>query len=234
MYIVAEHPVTTTFMTYSEDGAEWVKPIPFYKHGYSFSTPVTHQAIHYVAADKGHVELLRSTNGLDWTCISTIVENGTETALVFLKDDILLAVTRQAVLSKAKPPYTEWENYGCEPVRLGGPDAVLVGDTVLVAGRHRAQTHLLKLHPDTMTLDSVMDMPVHNIKAFACGSVSETLADTEIASTEKHVWPHGDKAYPEFLVLDDHRVLMAYYDGQAFEAGVPMQADIRLAPFTID
>jgi len=27
---------------------------------------------------------------------------------------------------------------------------------------------------------------------------------------------------------------MAYYDGQAFEAGVPMQADIRLAPFTID
>ena len=116
----------------------------------------------------------------------------------------------------------------------GGPDVTRVGDTVLVAGRYHAQTHLLKLHPETMTLDTLMDLPMHNLEAFACGSLSETLADTEIASAAKHVWPQGDRGYPEFLVLDDRRVLMAYYDGQAFEHGVPKQADIRLATFTVD
>ena len=48
--------------------------------------------------------------------------------------------------------------------------------------------------------------------------------------TEKAI---GDQAYPEFLVIDERRVLMAYYDGSAYEKGVPKRADIRLATLTL-
>ncbi|MAE67245.1 MAG: hypothetical protein CMJ18_23535 [Phycisphaeraceae bacterium] len=236
LYIVAEEPATTSFMTCSEDGVDWPKPVPFYEPGFSVNTPVSHKGVHYMAIDKGHVELIRSSDGFEWSRISKIVDGATETALVFLKDDTLIAVTRQAKFARASPPYTDWEIVEHDPVALGlgGPDAALVGDTVLVAGRLFAQTVLLKLHPDTLDLDKLMDMPVHHVEGCVCGSISETLADTEIASAEPHVWPHGDKAYPEFLVLDDRQVLMAYYDGQAFEPGVPKRADIRLARFTVD
>jgi hypothetical protein len=247
MYIVAENPITTTFMSYSEDGVEWAKPVKYFDDGFSFNTPVTHKGIHYGALDyagaqqapvpgersSGYVDLMQSTDGLEWTKVSRIVEDGTETALVFMKDDTLLTVIRQGWVTKAKPPYTDWQVVDSKEVGLGGPDAALVGNTVLVAGRHNAQTTLMKLHPDTMSLDFIMDMPIHNVKAQPTCSVAEAMADTEIASTEEHAWPMGDKAYPEFLVLDDHNVLMAYYDGQSFEAGVPKQADIRLATITV-
>ena len=231
MYIVTEYPTTTSFMTHSDDGITWAPPQPIYLSGYSFSTPVTHKGVHYAAADKGHVELLKSTNGSDWTRVSDIVDNGTETALVFLEDDSLVAVIRQGHIARAKPPYTQWSVH--EGVFLGGPDAARVGDTVLVAGRYCGQTGLLKLHPDTMKLDLLMQMPVHHLECFPPQSTSETLQDTMVSSRSPFVWPSGDKGYPEFLVLDEHRVLMAYYDGEAYEKGVAKQADIRLAAFTL-
>jgi len=231
MYIVAEYPVTTSFMTYSDDGVTWAAPKPVYMEGYSFNTPVNYKGTYYAAADNGPSELLTSTNGFDWTKVSDIVESGSETALVFLKDESLVAVIRQSQIARAKPPYTQWEHY--EGVPLDGPDAALVGDTVLVAGRHIGQTALLKLDQDTMKLDVLMNMPVHHIESFPKQSVSEALQDTLISSRSPHVWPFGDKAYPEFLVIDDHRVLMAYYDGLAYEKAVPKRADIRLATITV-
>jgi hypothetical protein len=218
-------------MAYSDDGVAWAAPRPVYLDGYSFNTPVTHKGVHYAAADKGRVELLQSTNGFDWTRVSDIVESGTETALVFLKDESLVAVIRQSRVARARPPYTQWQRY--ESIPLDGPDAVLVGDTVLVAGRHIGQTALLTLDQETMKLDILMNMPVHHIESFPRQSTSEALADTVISARAPHVWPFGDKAYPEFLVLDEHRVLMAYYDGQAYEKGVPKRADIRLATITV-
>jgi hypothetical protein len=231
MYIVAEYPVTTSFMTYSDDGVTWAPPRPIYLDGYSFNTPVTHKGVHYAAADNGPSELLTSTNGFDWTKVSDIVESGTETALVFLKDDSLVAVIRQSIIAHAKPPYKEWNRY--ESIALDGPDAVLVGDTVLVAGRHHGQTALLKLDQNKLKLDILMNMPVHHIESFPKQSTAPALLDTVISSRAPHVWPFGDKAYPEFLVLDEHRALMAYYDGQAYEKAVPKQADIRLATITV-
>ncbi len=231
MYIVTDCPIATTFMTYSDDGVTWAAPKPVYLSGYSFNTPVTHKGVHYAAADNGPSELLTSTNGFDWTKVSDIVESGSETALVFLKDDSLVAVIRQSQIARAKPPYKEWDHY--EGVALDGPDAALVGDTVLVAGRHLGQTALLKLHLDTMKLDMLMNMPVHHIESFPKQSASEALQDTVVSSRSPHVWPFGDKAYPEFLVIDDKRVLMSYYDGVAYEKAVPKRADIRLATLTL-
>jgi hypothetical protein len=206
MYIVAEYPVTTSFMTYSDDGVTWAAPKPVYLSGYSFSSTAEHKGVYYAPADRGHVELLKSTNGFDWTRISNIVESGTETALVFLKDESLVAVVRQRQIARAKPPYTHWERH--QGIALDGPDAALVGDTVLAAGRHGGQTALFRLHQDTMKLKFLMNMPVHH-------------------------WAVGDKAYPEFLVINDRRVLMVYYDGEAYEKAVPKRADIRLATFTL-
>ena len=209
MYIVAEYPITTTFMTYSDDGVTWAAPKPVYKEGYSFSTPVNHKGDYYAPADKGPVELLKSTNGFDWTKVSNIVESGTETALVFLKDDSLLAVIRQSKIARAKPPYTQWNHYSYAPIALRGPAAALAGDTVLVAGSGNAQPLLYELHMDTMKLELLMNMPMDRFPI------------------------PGDKGYPEFLVIDEHRVLMAYYEGLAYEKGVPKRADIRLATLTL-
>ena len=209
MYIVAEYPITTSFMTWSDDGLAWAAPIPVYSEGYSFSLPVEHNGVYYTAADNGVVELLASTNGFDWTRVSDIVASGTETALVFFEDDSLLAVTRQSQISLADPPYTQWDHYSYAPVALGGPAAVLAGDTVLVGGRHSVQTSLLQLHMDPTTLEFLMHMPMY-------------------------LWGvSGDKSYPEFHVLDDERVLMVYYDGDAYEPGIPKRSDIRMATLRI-
>ena len=81
--------------------------------------------------------LLSSSDGLSWEKVSTILEGEyTETALLFLPDDSLLAFTRQGPgpsISHARPPYTQWKVY--EGPKMGRPDAVLVGNTILVTGR---------------------------------------------------------------------------------------------------
>jgi len=218
-----------TFMSFTEDGTNWHAAQEVYKHNYAFwgLYPKEHNGAYYVAADvddspegtpvaeRGRVELLSSTDGVNWQHVSIIVSGYccTETPFVFLKDDSLLAVTRvdqkaQSWISGARPPYTQWDHW--EGLYVGGPAAALVGDTVLVAGRQGGgQTALLELQVDTMKLELLMTMP-----AYRWGAA-------------------GDKSCPDFLVVDDHRFLLAYYDGEPWEEGVPKQADIRLATLAL-
>ena len=124
-------------VTVSEDGATWSRPQPMYDPGFSWWKPVSHGGRHYVAADvmegDRRVDLLGSADGLKWETISTILSGKfTETALLFLPDDRLLAVTRQGRLSVAPPPYRAWTVVECDHV--GGPAAALIGETVLVSG----------------------------------------------------------------------------------------------------
>jgi len=143
-----------TFMSFTEDGTNWHAAQEVYKHNYAFwgLYPNRRNGAYYVGADvddspegtpvaeRGRVELLSSTDGVNWKPVSTIISGYrcTETPLVFLKDDTLVAVTRvdqraQSWLSRARPPYTQWDHR--EGLHVGGPAATLVGDTVIVAGR---------------------------------------------------------------------------------------------------
>ena len=149
-YIVQEEPVAGkpgdfraagTLVIYTEDGESWSEPRPAHDPPWSLWKPKAHRGIHYVAADimEGgpRLDLLKSSKGLRWEKVSTILEGEyTETALLFLPDDSLLAFTRQGPgpsISHARPPYTQWKVY--EGPKMGGPDAVLVDNTILVTGR---------------------------------------------------------------------------------------------------
>ena len=121
------------------------------------------QGVYYTAADIDvtrpggrklmQVELLRSEDGQLWQPVSTITRDSkrTETALVFLEDDSLLAVCRQSVLAIAQPPYHEWKPVGLDPgalyqvmpIGIPGPAADRIGDTVVVCCRAASRSFLM-------------------------------------------------------------------------------------------
>ena len=221
IYIVIEQPDNEakleTLVTYSDDGKKWTKPERMYDLGYSVWKPHTVNGVHYMAADlmvgHKHVRLLKSTDGLNWETVSTIVEGKryTETALVTLKDDTMVAITRQSKVSFAKPPYTEWTTY--DGISLGGPAAAVVGDTLIVSGRVGSDNY-----PDNQPGPARTGL--------------FTYDDTEM----KYRWKTNlvtqwgmDVSYPHILPLDDERALLTWYDGKGYEKGVTKQADIFLA-----
>ena len=205
-----------TQVSVSDDGHHWSPPQPCYDPTFSWWKPVAHRGRYYVAADimRGdrRVELLQSTDGIRWQPVSTILQGAfTETSLLFLPDDSLLAFTRQGRLSISKPPYTTWES---SPINgLGGPAAALVGDTVLVAGRTSSESFpddqpgttrpgIFRLDREQKRLRWVTHMPL--------------------------IWGR-DVSYPDFHVLDKRRALIACYDGQGYQRGAAKQADLLLA-----
>ena len=231
-------PATTTFpqetyMVFTSDGENWTKPVSAYRYNYGFWKPKLHQGIYYAAADVDvtqpgqrktmQVELLRSEDGQLWQPVSTITRGSkrTETSLVFLEDDSLLAVCRQSVLAVAQPPYREWKPVGLDqgalyevmPIGIPGPAAELIGDTVVVCCRGRKnefpddspgqyRTSLLTLDRSDMSLNWHINLPTE--------------------------WG-GDLSYAGILPLDDSRFLLSYYDGELYEKGVPKRSDIKLA-----
>jgi hypothetical protein len=217
-----------TLVSYTEDGRNWSAPVSAYQYNYGFWKPKSHGGVYYVAADvddsasgapakeRGRVELLRSEDGLHWQPISIITQGNrcTETSLVFLKDESLVAITRQRVLSVSRPPYTQWSRLGPErPFSMSGPAAELVGDTVLVSCRvHRrdisdqqpgeTRTGLFTLDVESGSLEWRMNLPTQ--------------------------WG-GDQSYAGILPDGEKRALVSYYDGQMYQPGVPVQSDIMLA-----
>jgi hypothetical protein len=235
-------PATTTFpqepfMVFTEDGHNWTEPVCAYRYNYGLWAPKTHQGVYYTAADIDvtrpggrkmmQVELLRSEDGQLWQPVSTITRDSkrTETALVFLEDDSLLAVCRQSVLAIAQPPYHEWKPVGLDPgalyqvmpIGIPGPAADRIGDTVVVCCRGRKQefpddgpgqyrTSLLTFDQTDMSLNWHTNLPTE--------------------------WG-GDLSYAGILPLDDARFLLSYYDGELYEKGVPKRSDIKLAEIHI-
>lgn len=214
--------VAGTMLSLSDNGTDWSEPEFIYKPGWSFWKPRSFQGIHYVAADvmtgNRRVDLLSSRDGFHWQTISTIGEGAlTEMALAFLNDGTLIAVARQGVIYKAAPPYTEWSSRKCRTA-VDGPGLELIGDTLFVSGRAAAanfpaddqigtrRTALFAINAETLELKWKMNMLTQ--------------------------WG-GDLSYPHILALDNHRAVMAWYDGQRWEKDVSKQADIFLAVLRI-
>ena len=226
IYVPMEDARTTkgdpihTIVSYTEDGVSWSDPVRVYQQGFSLWKPVTHKGVHFAAADimtgERRVELVRSKDGVDWQKVSTILTgNYTETALLFLKDDTLLAFSRQGKVLLSQPPYTQWKKHA--GIGLGGPAAALVGNTVVVGGRTStksypddqpgtSRTGLFTFDPATLKFQHQMNMITQ--------------------------WGRDD-SYPHFLTLDDQRVLMVWYTGQGYQRGVAKQADLFLAQIRI-
>ena len=208
--------VVGTKVTYTDDGLDWSEPVDVYQPGWSFWKPRSFQGIHYVVADvmtgTRRLELLRSRDGLKWTKVSTIAEgNLTETDLVFLDDGTAIAVARQGYVYKATPPYTKW--IARKAPHLSGPAVARVANTILASGRiatanfpdgqqGERRTALFTIDPVTLKYTWKMNMVTQ--------------------------WG-GDLSYPHILPLGNDRALLAWYDGERYQQGVPKRADIFMA-----
>ena len=229
-YTVIEENDTVpgTMVSYTDNGTDWSDPEFVFEPGWSFWKPRSHDGVHYVAGDimtgNQRVELLSSTDGFEWTKVSTIgeakhVSEGrlTETDLLFLKDGTLLAVTRQGRMYKSSPPYTEWTSRKWSTA-LQGPALALVGDTILASGRisprrfpddqnGSRRNALFVIDPETLERKWQMNMPTQ--------------------------WG-ADLSYPHIMALDDNRAVITWYDGEWWEKDVPKQADIFVAFLRIE
>lgn len=235
LYWVAMSPsedeeIGQTLVIETQDGSAWSNPQPAYLPGYSFWEPREHSGSLYVAADfdagppeaaperRGQVELLRSEDGLTWRQIATITQGNmcTETALAFLPDGRLLAITRQNApphrprFSLATPPYTQWQ-YVTGTFAFQGPAATLIDDTILVSGRVRAgeieaapDPHLRPMRTGLLTFD------VDQMRLIWHCNLPTTLGE--------------DLSYPGIVPLDERRALVSFYDGRELSA-----SDIFLA-----
>lgn len=149
-----------TYISYTEDGANWTKWRQVYPDGPRAQSwrPKEHNGAYYMACDYNNdrVDLIKSKDMLNWQYVSTIMSGAkhqhtnapTETELVFLDDGRCIAFTRLNEVetlthpentlpgfSIARPPYTSWEFALGTAVRFGGPAVHRFGDTVLVIAR---------------------------------------------------------------------------------------------------
>ncbi len=146
-----------TIAAHSPDGLSWSPFREVAPSGWLMGRPVTSDnQIWYAPAhrlDHGTAVLLKSTDGVNWSIQSQIFdgreERADETAIQFLQDGRLIAVTRleagsslfgspQAgtLISVAASPFTAWTQITKSRVtRLDGPTLFRVGDQVYAVGR---------------------------------------------------------------------------------------------------
>ena len=228
-----------TWMSYTEDGAHWRAPVKAYASDYAFWQPKEHGGAYYVAADiddsptgtevaeRGRVDLLRSTDGIDWQRVSTITAGNccTETDLVFLRDGRGLAVVRQNLLALAEAPYTTWKEHRIDPkdLRLGfpGPAAVQLGEVVIIVCRALCDdsVDLGKVPaPDCVTRIYTLDV-----------ESMELIGQADLPAR----W-NGDLSYAGILRQGEDRLVVSSYDGEKYEGGVFKRSDIMLASIRVD
>jgi len=185
----------------TDDGTEWSESQKVYEPLHNFWRPKLCDDWIYVASDYFDVgrtdyvtreeettsrlcriDLLRSSDGLEWEKVSTILKgnhhfNITETSLAFLPDGELFAFTRQNFISRSPPPYTTWTNQTAKMASGGiaGPSLIAFGDDIYVSGRYygylkdhgtkdspqtnKFATSLWKYNHQTEELDRIADFP---------------------------------------------------------------------------
>jgi len=149
-------PVGTVLST-SEDGVSWTPFEPVGPRGWLFWRPKTPDgSTWYVPAywhEHGESMLLSSTDGREWTRVSTIHSGGgnDETAIEFLPDGRMLATARLEVtpdnprgnadactlIAVAEPPYESWTSTRSQLTRLDGPVLFRHDDRIFAVGRYQ-------------------------------------------------------------------------------------------------
>lgn len=223
-----------TLVSSTRDGTAWSDPQPAYLPGYSLWQPKEHGGVFYVAADsdaglpevppekRSRVELLRSEDGLTWRRISTVTGGNmcTETALAFLLDERLLAITRQNAaphhprFSLATPPYGEWQ-HATGTFAFQGPAAELVHDTILVSGRVRASEVEAATDPDLgPTRTGLLAFDVEQMRLIWHCNLPTRAGE--------------DVSYPGIVPLGERRALVSFYDGRRFAPSDIFLACVKL------
>ena len=237
----------------TRDGETWSKPRQCFAMNHDFWHPIEHCGRYYTTADnsgrapKGvhsKVDLLTSDDGENWTWVSEIMHGSepgekdyydvahdehfgtpspSETALLFLGDDRLLAIIRArghcAALATASPPYREWEFRRSEESRCYGAEVARVGKQVVVTGR---------------SFDNEGQRAVSGKFGVAGGAQGVFLYDEMSGelSIEALLASGGDTGYAAIQPVGDSEALIAYYSSH--EYGDRPGSNIYLASITLD
>ena len=168
-----------------------------------------------VANNPRRADLVTSNDGIEWTRVAPFqIPGPDETALRFLDDDTMVALTRRrtveelnpvAWIGHAKPPYTEWQ-WAPAAVHVGGPNFIVLPDGRMVAG---GRFYKDAAHKEART--GIGEMTLTGYKP--------TL---ELPS-------NGDSSYPGFVWFQK-RLWMLYYSSHEGKTQIYL-AKIRVGTF---
>lgn len=212
------------------DGKEWEGPRPLEgTYGHYIWRAAARGGVAYLCARRksGHAEassgttrdgeagvesaLLESEDGWNWRFRSLVQESmGNETAYLFEEDASLLALSREsrdgARLSRARPPYEQWERFELDRF-IGGPLLARWQGRLLVGGRQKTEAG-----PRT----TLYWLEQNQLHPFA-----------ELPSD-------GDNSYPGFVEMGKGRGLVSWYSShEKGDDGKPITA-IYLADLVLD
>ena len=233
-----------TRAVYTEDGRNWSGSQRIYEPGHNFWKPKVRDGVIYVASDYVdagrteyitaaeernpklfRIDLLRSTDGIKWRKVSTILEDApwsvTETALAFRPDGELWAFTRQDFLSRSRPPYKDWTSKRAHIVGGGiaGPEMIAVGDDVYLAGRFYAYlakhgpadspqtnkfaTSLLKYHRAAGRFESIADLPMPSYADLGYSGFVKTREGVFVVYYSGHAYREANLARGNYSTQTD-------------------------------
>jgi hypothetical protein len=155
-----------TIVTCTNNGIDWTPFEEVTPDGWLLGRSITADGITWFAPahriDQGTAVLLRSTHGVNWMICSTIFEGkeerADETAIHFLKNGRMIAVTRleagssvfgseqaTTLISIAAPPFTTWtQSARSDATRLDGPNLFSFDDQIYAVGRRQPRIAGLK------------------------------------------------------------------------------------------
>ncbi|MFN0102519.1 MAG: sialidase family protein [Bryobacteraceae bacterium] len=130
---------------FSKDAKKWTPPAPVLEDGHWLWRVTWHKGIAYGVSKYGpdprKIRLVKSVDGVKWENITELaVPGGDETALRFLPDGRMVALTRRtwddgniAWIGTSKPPYKDW-TWNPSGYFIGGPNVAILPNGLWVAG----------------------------------------------------------------------------------------------------
>ena len=227
-------------VSYTTDGVNWSTEADTYtgSTGDQFWKPKFYNGQYYVPCDYNNdrVDLLKSSDGLSWQYVGTIMSGGayplnrpTETAIVFLEDGRCLALIRLNGMSPSdggstlpgffisSPPYTSWEFTLGSAVRFSGHAVERFGDIIFVTARAELGTDPGFWNIPGEPAGQRTVMYTFNLKTMR-------LEYHAVLPTE-HYW---DNSYCGLLPTGKDTALVSWYDGNVNSESNIWLAHIRI------
>jgi len=182
-------------------GKDWLWRVTWHKG-------IAYGGVYQTSKEKS-VQLVKSTNGLDYSYVTTLdVIGGNETTLRFTPENKMIAVVRRGkgnghgYIGASEAPYKKWTWKELD-VRFGGPDLIIMPDGKMICGtREYGLNHKTKTILAQITLDGDFTKLI-------------TLPSA------------GDCSYPG-LVLKDSLLYVSYYSSHEEKTAIYLAKTFNL------
>ncbi len=232
-----------TIAAHSKNGLDWTPFEVVMAEGWLLGRSITQDDMAWYAPahhiDQGTVVVLRSNDGLDWNIQSTIFtgndEHADETALHFLKDGGMVAVSRleagsaifgsekaATLISTTAPPFQTWAQLARNTDnRLDSPNLFSVNDKLYVVGRFQPRLNSaarnVKNSNSRNGLGLIFTKQQGNGSAFSQKRTAVFLVDEKTGNL-MHLTDlpsAGDTAYAG-VAIKDEKLFISYYTSDPY------------------